>query len=99
MATGAAQFTLEVFPFAVICAMELLTILNHCHHHRGFVYQRARFGPDKAVRCSRESRALLRVRVRQSWRLLVLGAAEAWVRQSLGNVCKASLRLLCLGLR
>ena len=27
--------------------MELLTILNHCHHHRGFVYQRARFGPDK----------------------------------------------------
>jgi len=27
--------------------MELLTILNHCHHHRGFVYQNARFGPDK----------------------------------------------------
>ncbi len=27
--------------------MELLTILNHCHRHRGFVYQRARFGPDK----------------------------------------------------
>jgi len=27
--------------------MELTTILNHCHHHRGFVYQRARFGPDK----------------------------------------------------
>ena len=27
--------------------MELLTILNHCHHHRGFVYQHPRFGPDK----------------------------------------------------
>jgi len=27
--------------------MELTTILNHCHHHRGFVYQHARFGPDK----------------------------------------------------
>jgi transposase len=27
--------------------MELLTILNHCHRHRGFVYHHARFGPDK----------------------------------------------------
>ena len=27
--------------------MELLTILNHCYRHRRFVYQRARFGPDK----------------------------------------------------
>lgn len=27
--------------------MNLLTILNHCHHHRGFVYQQACFGPDK----------------------------------------------------
>jgi transposase len=27
--------------------MELLTILNHCCRHRGFVYRRARFGPDK----------------------------------------------------
>ncbi|MGI8741101.1 MAG: transposase [Bryobacteraceae bacterium] len=27
--------------------MELLTILNHRHRHRGFVYQHARFGPDK----------------------------------------------------
>lgn len=27
--------------------MELTTILNHCHHQRGFVYQHARFGPDK----------------------------------------------------
>lgn len=46
--------------------MDLLTILNHCHRHRGFVYERARFGPDKksievdvrpregsAARCSR----------------------------------------------
>lgn len=30
--------------------MELITILNHCHHFRGFVYQHARFGPgQKAI--------------------------------------------------
>lgn len=27
--------------------MDLTTILNHCYHHRGFVYQTARFSPDK----------------------------------------------------
>jgi hypothetical protein len=27
--------------------MELITILNHCHRFRGFVYQQDRFGPDK----------------------------------------------------
>ena len=27
--------------------MELITILNHCHRHRGFVYEHARFGADK----------------------------------------------------
>jgi len=27
--------------------MEIITILNHCHHFRGFVYQHARFGPEK----------------------------------------------------
>ena len=27
--------------------MELLTILNHCYHHRGFVYRNARFSSDK----------------------------------------------------
>ena len=27
--------------------MELLTILNHCYRHRGFVYGNARFTPDK----------------------------------------------------
>jgi len=26
--------------------MDLVTILNHCHHHRGFVYHHARFSPD-----------------------------------------------------
>ena len=43
----AAWFTLGVFAFKSIRAMDLITILNHCHHHRGFVYQHARFGPDK----------------------------------------------------
>ena len=27
--------------------MELITILNHCHRFRGFVYQHAQFGADK----------------------------------------------------
>ena len=27
--------------------MELITILNRCHHFRGFVYQRAHFSADK----------------------------------------------------
>jgi len=42
-----ARFTLEVLVFDIVRAMELITILNHCHHHRGFVYQHARFGPGK----------------------------------------------------
>jgi len=41
-----ARFTLEVFALEIFRAMELITILNHCHHFRGFVYQHARFGPD-----------------------------------------------------
>ena len=46
-----ARFKLEVFLLKfMLRAMELLTILNHCHHHRGFVYQSARFSADnKAV--------------------------------------------------
>ena len=31
---------------AAFFAMELITILNRCHHFRGFVYQHARFSPD-----------------------------------------------------
>jgi len=42
----ATRFTVEVFALVIIRAMELLTILNHCHHHRGFVYHQDRFGPD-----------------------------------------------------
>jgi hypothetical protein len=38
---------LEVFALKIVLAMELLTILNQCHHHRGFVYQHARFAADK----------------------------------------------------
>ena len=44
---GVTRFTLEFFAFRIARAMELTTILNQCHHHRGFVYQHARFGPDK----------------------------------------------------
>jgi hypothetical protein len=46
-AEGAARFTLEVFALKIVLAMELLTILNQCHHHRGFVYPHARLGADK----------------------------------------------------
>jgi hypothetical protein len=42
-----ARFTLEVFALEIVRAMELITILNRCHRHRGFVYQTARCGPDK----------------------------------------------------
>ena len=41
------RFILEVFAEVCFRAMELITILNHCHRHRGFVYQHARFSPDK----------------------------------------------------
>jgi len=43
----ARRITVELFFFVLIRAMELTTILNHCHHHRGFVYQHARFAPDR----------------------------------------------------
>jgi transposase len=38
---------LQVFALKIVRALELLTMLNHGHRHRGFVYQHARFGPDK----------------------------------------------------
>ena len=38
---------MEVFAVETVRAMELITILNHCYHFRGLVYQHARFGPDK----------------------------------------------------
>jgi len=43
----ALRFILEVFAFAIILAMDLITILNHCSHHPGFVYRPARWGADK----------------------------------------------------
>jgi hypothetical protein len=43
----APPFTMEVFAVKIVPAMELITILDHCHRHRGFVYQHARFGPDQ----------------------------------------------------
>jgi hypothetical protein len=42
---GAVRFILEFFVTA-LRAMELLKILNHCHHFRGFACQHARFSAD-----------------------------------------------------
>jgi hypothetical protein len=47
---------LPVLALKIVRDMELLTILNHCHRHRGFVYQHARFGPTRIAskwRCDR----------------------------------------------
>ncbi len=47
---------MEVFAIETIFAMELITILNQCHHFRGFVYERARF--------NRTDRTTIEVQVR-----------------------------------
>ena len=48
-ATGwVARVTPEVFALELIRTIELIRILNHCHHHRGFVYRHTRFGSGKA---------------------------------------------------
>jgi transposase len=44
---AATRFILVVFPPAAFFAMlQLITILNHCHHFPGFVYQQACFSSD-----------------------------------------------------
>lgn len=42
-----APSIVESFATPHVRAVELITILNRCHRHRGFVYQQARFSPDR----------------------------------------------------
>ena len=44
---GDGAFVVGVFAAHCFRAMELTTILNRCHRFPGFVYQHARFSPDK----------------------------------------------------
>ena len=53
---GVEWFIVEVFALEAFFTMRLITILNQCHHFRGFVYEGARF--------SREQRTTLEVQVR-----------------------------------
>ncbi len=43
------RFTLEFFLFKVVDAMELLTILNHCYRHPGFIYGRIGFDRSQKI--------------------------------------------------
>src|SRR5450755_1601657 len=43
---GTLRIIVEVFTDVCFRAMELITILNRCHHFRGFVYHQARFTSD-----------------------------------------------------
>ena len=54
--TGVEWFRVEVFAIEAFFAMRLITILNQCHHFRGFVYEGARF--------SRGERTTIEVQVR-----------------------------------
>jgi transposase len=46
---GAESFTVEVLTREVGFPMRLITLLNRCHHFRGFVYERARFSPTEGT--------------------------------------------------
>jgi hypothetical protein len=73
--------------------MELLTILNHCHRQRGFVYQHARFGPGKKsievdIRPHQLSRAYMLFLARWARKLSWKETAEVF-HTSWDQVCDA----------
>jgi hypothetical protein len=62
-AARVARFILVVFAAAAFFAMlQLITILNRCHHFRGFVYQHACFGSDqKSIEIARQQVAVFKL--------------------------------------
>src|SRR5438477_10334270 len=86
--TGMEWFTVEVFAIETTFTMELITILNQCHHFRGLVYESARF--------NRPDRPMIEVRVRPGKGLPAL--CSGCHQSAPGSGHPASMQFECIAL-